>query len=42
MTQRPAYMPEQLSILWPNRILRKHDISGTSKKDKIITQMTLH
>lgn len=48
----PAFQPDFLSILWPSRILRKHDVSGgavTSQKlghafeeDKIITQSSLY
>ena len=49
---RPGILPDFISILWPGRVLRKHDISSSQRKegqfqsqaskDKIITQSTLH
>lgn len=47
--QRPGFTTDNLSLLWPSRILRKHDIKheiagskDQAAQDKIITQMTLY
>mmetsp|Transcript_29858 Transcript_29858/g.45609 ORF Transcript_29858/g.45609 Transcript_29858/m.45609 type:complete len:81 (-) Transcript_29858:234-476(-) len=33
----PGLVPKAMSVLWPNRLLRKHDISQEGpRKDKII------
>ena len=39
---RPAALPDSFSVIWPNRVLRKHDTRGPNAgQDKIITQSSL-